>query len=75
MPYFIISRGYTSGGFNEYSNVGAGYDPEFSWNYELGAKTSWLDNRLRMNVALFYIDRTDMQVECYGAWRILRLYL
>jgi iron complex outermembrane receptor protein len=63
MPYFIISRGYTSGGFNEYAEFGTPYDPEFSWNYELGAKTSWLDNRLRLNAALFYIDRTDMQVD------------
>ena len=62
MPYFIISRGYTSGGFNNYAEYGTPYDPEFSWNYELGTKTSWWDNKLRLNAALFYIDRTDMQV-------------
>jgi iron complex outermembrane receptor protein len=63
IPYFIVSRGFRSGGFNENSQVGTPYDPEFTWNYELGAKTSWWDNRLRLNAALFYIDRTDMQVE------------
>jgi len=67
MPYFIISRGYTSGGFNKYAQYGTPYDPEFSWNYELGAKTSWWDNRLRLNAALYYIDRTDMQVDVIGS--------
>ena len=63
IPYFIVSRGFRSGGFNENSQVGTPYDPEFTWNYELGVKTSWWDNRLHLNAALFYIDRTDMQVE------------
>jgi iron complex outermembrane receptor protein len=31
------------------------------WNYELGAKTSWLDRRLRINIALYRIDWTNVQ--------------
>jgi iron complex outermembrane recepter protein len=31
------------------------------WNYEIGAKTSWLDDRLRVNVALYRIDWTNIQ--------------
>jgi iron complex outermembrane recepter protein len=31
------------------------------WNYELGAKTSWLADRLRVNVALYRIDWTNIQ--------------
>jgi iron complex outermembrane receptor protein len=31
------------------------------WNYEIGAKTSWLDDRLRVNVSLYRIDWTNIQ--------------
>jgi iron complex outermembrane recepter protein len=31
------------------------------WNYEIGAKTNWLDERLRVNVALYRIDWTNVQ--------------
>jgi len=63
MPYFSISRGFRSGGFNAVTEVGTPYDPEYSWNYELGVKTSWLNNKLRLNACLFYIDREDMLVD------------
>jgi outer membrane receptor protein involved in Fe transport len=32
------------------------------WNYELGAKTLWLENRLRLNTSLYRIDWSNMQV-------------
>ena len=32
------------------------------WNYELGAKTLWLEDRLRANVAAYFIDWSPMQV-------------
>jgi outer membrane receptor protein involved in Fe transport len=31
------------------------------WNYEAGAKSDWFDNRLRVNLALYRIDWTDVQ--------------
>ena len=37
------------------------YDSEHNWTYELGTRTDWLDNRLRLNATLFYVDWTDLQ--------------
>jgi iron complex outermembrane receptor protein len=31
------------------------------WSYELGAKTAWLDNRLTVNGAVYYIDWSNIQ--------------
>ncbi len=33
------------------------------WNYELGAKTAWLDRRLTVNAAAFYIKWNNIQQE------------
>jgi outer membrane receptor protein involved in Fe transport/AcrR family transcriptional regulator len=38
-----------------------GYESDSLWNYELGAKTSWLENRLTVNAAVFFIDWKDIQ--------------
>ena len=62
-PYASVSRGFRSGGFNDKEDLGTSYKPEFTWNYELGLKSSWLGGRLKVNTALFYIDWSDMQVE------------
>jgi len=59
--YGSVTRGFKSGVIN----VGSRNDvinPEFVWSYELGVKTSALDNRLQANVAGFYMDYTDLQV-------------
>lgn len=37
------------------------YQSDSLWNYELGAKTSWLDNRLTVNADVFYIDWSNIQ--------------
>ncbi len=63
MSYVSVARGFRSGGFNSFEEIGTFFKPDFTVNYELGAKTSWLDKRLQLNVALFYIDWSDMQVE------------
>ena len=38
------------------------YRSDSLWNYELGAKASFANNRVTMNSSLFYIDWTDIQV-------------
>jgi outer membrane receptor protein involved in Fe transport len=37
------------------------YQSDSLWNYELGTKTSWLDNRLTVNADVFYIDWNNIQ--------------
>ena len=37
------------------------YKSDRLWNYELGAKTAWFDNRLTVNADAFYIDWKDIQ--------------
>lgn len=67
MVYASVARGAKTGGFNTNINIAADqrtYDPEYSWNYEVGGKFDWADGRLRTNVALFYTDWTDQQTAC-----------
>jgi iron complex outermembrane recepter protein len=37
------------------------YKSDSLWNYEVGAKTSWLDRRLTLNGAAYYIDWKNLQ--------------
>lgn len=64
--YFSASRGFKSGGFNGRPTQEAqlqSFGPEFVWTYEIGAKADLWDNRLRTNLALFYSDYTDIQLQ------------
>ena len=38
------------------------YDPDETQNYELGLRTTWLDQRLTLNGALYYIEWQDPQL-------------
>ena len=71
--YGLISRGYKAGGVNGQIISAAvtnpnitpdvfTFDTEELWNYELGLKGSWFDSRLQAQLALFYQDRSDAQV-------------
>jgi iron complex outermembrane receptor protein len=65
MTYGYYARGFKSGGFNgrvtQAQDIGP-YDPEFVDSFEVGVKSDWLDNRLRLNVAAFLNKWEDMQV-------------
>ena len=39
------------------------YDPEYATNYEIGAKTSWFDDRLTANVSIYREDFKDLQIQ------------
>ena len=66
MVYLNGSTGYRQGTFS--SPSGSSVDqfsvlqPETNLAFEIGAKTSWLDNTLQVNAAAFNYDYTDMQV-------------
>ncbi|MGB3408143.1 MAG: TonB-dependent receptor [Jannaschia sp.] len=62
--YATASRGFKSGGFNDgLGAVGAlAFDPETIWNYEAGAKLTLLEGRASLNVAVFHMDWSDIQI-------------
>lgn len=63
MVYGNIGRGYRAGGFNPVSPPGGeAYEEETSWNYEIGAKTTWFDNKLKANLAIFHISWDLLQL-------------
>jgi len=59
MWYATAGRGFRSGGFNGIG--GQPFAAENLTSYELGYKSSWLDNRLTFNSALFYEYDKDYQ--------------
>ncbi len=70
--FATYSEGFRPGGFNRggglpsvnpaFPTVETTYDTDDVKNYELGWKTSLLDQRLRFNGSAYYIEWTDMQV-------------
>jgi len=65
--YMTYSRGFRAGGLTPLSSDPSqpplyAYKPEYSNNIEIGSKNSFLNNRLRVNLALFYSQITDAQV-------------
>ncbi|MEJ8566240.1 TonB-dependent receptor [Elongatibacter sediminis] len=69
--YGTISKGYKAGGFTLGFNSANGeeinetFNDEVLWNYEVGFKTEWFDNRLRVNGSLFYLEWSDLQLETF----------
>ncbi len=71
LTYLSYSKGFKSGGFNgrPSPNVHTGqfgaisaFDPEKIDSYELGAKTQFADNRVRVNIALFQENYKGIQL-------------
>ncbi|HEX4506796.1 MAG TPA: TonB-dependent receptor, partial [Alphaproteobacteria bacterium] len=67
--YAKYAEGFKSGGFNgEASSAQEArtpFRPETVDEYEVGAKSRWLDGKLEANVAFFYDDRKDMQLAVF----------
>ena len=63
--YGTIQRGYRAGGAGA-SLVAAEefqYDPEKTWNLDLGVRHQSADGRLRLGSNLFYVDWQDQQLQ------------
>jgi outer membrane receptor protein involved in Fe transport len=75
LTYATVAKGYREGGSlyplpstcaEDLAALGlstppTAFKPDSIWNYELGAKTEWLEHRLTMNGAVYYIDWTNIQ--------------
>ena len=62
--YLSATRGFKSGGFNISSTQpGRGFAPEWAWSYEAGVKTVVANGRAQLNVATFYTDYSNLQVQ------------
>jgi iron complex outermembrane recepter protein len=69
--YATAARGYRPGGPNVGLPTGLGctlnnaysplYEPDTVWNYELGAKTEFLDRKLTIDLATYRIDWKNVQ--------------
>lgn len=74
MVYFAYDTGFKSGGINRelsatcatggrcLTEAEAIWDPETTTSYEVGLKSQWLDNQLRLNATAFYQEYEDFQV-------------
>jgi len=64
MIYASVTKGYKTGGFNTTlpSSDYQTYQPEYSWNYEIGAKGQFWQNRLFAELCFFYIDWRNQQI-------------
>jgi len=64
MLYGRVSRGFTGGGFNPTASIPqlfVSFQPERLMQYEMGFKTQWLDNRLRLNADGYFSQYSDLQ--------------
>lgn len=70
MLWASYTNGYTAGGFNSLQ-VGPEFDPEEVDNYEIGIKSEFFDNTVRVNASVYhyiYSDKQDIiQVDNGGA--------
>lgn len=62
--YASVSRGFKAGGINAFATSDGTFDefePEFIWNYEIGMKANWLDDRIGTTLTGFSMDYSDVQ--------------
>ena len=72
LGYFTYSKGFKSGGFDMrgnqlvFPNTQNGYNSETADNFELGIKSTLLENTLQLNGAVFYTPYRDAQIGVQG---------
>ncbi len=67
--YSSYAEGFKSGGINMRADVSASpagfshvFDPEEASSFEVGIKTEFMDNRVRLNAAVFHTDYESVQI-------------
>ena len=70
--YATYSKGFRPGGINRVGNLPP-YQADFLKNYEIGWKTTWFENHLRFNGALFKEDWENFQFAFLGANGLTRI--
>ncbi|MEP2101232.1 MAG: TonB-dependent receptor [Parasphingorhabdus sp.] len=67
LVYVSIARGVKSGGINSTNgdllDDERFYDPDTNWTYEIGLKNSFMGGRGTLNLAAFYIDWSNLQLQ------------
>ncbi|MEM7570883.1 MAG: TonB-dependent receptor, partial [Pseudomonadota bacterium] len=67
LVYASVSRGVKSGGFTAFNTLAPPQTEPFNferlWAFEVGAKNDLLEDTLRVNVAAFYYDYRDQQIQ------------
>jgi iron complex outermembrane recepter protein len=70
MIYASYNRGFKSGVYNTIVSSGVPtppVDPEIVDAYEVGMKSEWFNSRMRANLAVFYYDYQDIQLQFVNA--------
>ena len=68
MAYLSWGKGFKAGGWTTRlskvitSGADAEFSPEYTKTWELGLKSTWFEQHLRANAALFYTDYTGIQL-------------
>lgn len=65
MLFAGASRGYRSAGWNGAGRNGfevLAFGPETAWSYEVGARSTWFDGRLRADATVFWLEVERAQV-------------
>ena len=60
--YGSITRGFKSGGFSLLDNPINAFDEETIWAYEVGMKSQFAEDRIRLNLSGFVYDYEDQQL-------------
>ncbi|MCV6608367.1 MAG: TonB-dependent receptor [Campylobacterales bacterium] len=65
LSYINVAKGYRAGGYNASSpsQYPRTFDQEELLSYELGMKNRLLDDKLKLNFAIYHMDIIDMQVK------------